>query len=140
MLDFGKSRLRTTTWYKRCCTQDRLLTTTWYRGLELCGYQDFRITLLCCNQESFFGYIPEKNFFRDLFEFQRFLSHINKCEQPSRREIVLGATREAKAVYSCTLQLPARVSPPSSAFSASSALKSQSNFLRMQQRQNATHH
>ena len=72
--------------------------------------------------------------------FDLFLALASTPLSNPRREIVLETTREAKAVHSCTLQLPARVSPPSSAFSGSSAVKSQSNFLRMQPRENAAHH
>jgi hypothetical protein len=70
-----------------------------------------------------------------LFSWFHLFSHMIVLEA-----IVFEATREAKAVYSCTLQLPARVSPPSSVFSASSTLKSQSKFLRLQPRENAAHH
>jgi hypothetical protein len=76
--------------------------------------------------------IPEKNYFRDFFKFPQFFTYsflTSTTASNTRREIVLEATPEAKTVHSCTLELPARVSPPSSAFSVSSALKSQSNFL-----------
>jgi hypothetical protein len=104
-----------------------------------------KISLQCSvdTKRVFFGYIPEKNYFRDFFKFPQFFTYsllTSTTESNTRREIVLEATPEAKTVYSCTLQLPARVSPPSSVFSVSSALKSQSNFLLMKPRENDAHH
>ena len=59
LLNFGKSRLRTTAWYKRCQYQDRLRTTVVVHVPLLSGFLDYNA--LSLPGEFFLDASPEKN-------------------------------------------------------------------------------